>query len=815
VLIVILLLAAASAAAAPTGGDWHLTGLWYTFANADDVRALALDGDALWAASASGGVARWSADGASVRRYLAPQHGLPCNDVRAVIQWRGRWWFGTCAGLAMYNPARDRMEAVSAPLPGGSVTAMAVDDGDRLWVATEQWWDPELTLAGKAEPGGWSGGGVSFTADGTAWTTMGLSQGLPSVNVRDVLAWNGTVWLATEPYRRWRVPEDDPDGGKQQGSFESVGGGVAQRDGSAWRVHDSNANSRLSDNARVLAASRDALWVGTGGRGVSVFHGGVWSSLRDCGNANRCIQDDYVTALAVGGDGAVWVGTSRFNGRGTGLNILDHRGTPGDPDDDAWGVLRAIDGLPAELVHAILPVGADATVWLGVADLDPQGLMHGRGLMHLQNDRRTMAHRSSADAGTGAPAGNDITAVRRNPASGELWVGTAGSGVSVRGTDGAWRAYTRSGTGGGLASDDVADMAIEPGGVVWVATRQTTFDGVLGRWSDGGLSRYEDGRWTTLSGTESGLPSNHLSALALDGRGKLWVGTGATDRGPKEHAFRGWGLAVIDTAGVRWERTFTFPTLTSNNITALAVTDNLLWVGTSYFFYVDPRPGGAQVQTGGGVSVLNLDSGQWSKITADQGLTVALRGRGLGSSQKLVDVRSVYPHPGGALWVGGMAYPEGAFVPGIQPDGVVDVLTTDAVTSHRFAAAGAVRAVQGDRYGFVWVATAEGGVRVRAGNEWIARGRARGGLPSDHLNVLSFTGDETWLGTATSGLVRLVGTTHAGSGEPAEPGDPAAPTAEPQPPVQRLTERVYLPSARREVVRYHITPVGRDWLPVR
>ena len=55
-----------------------------------------------------------------------------------------------------------------------------------------------------------------------------------------------------------------------------------------------------------------------------------------------------------------------------------------------------------------------------------------------------------------------------DPASGELWVGTARSGVSVRRASGTWETFTRASTGGGLASArarpiSVASWSSSPG----------------------------------------------------------------------------------------------------------------------------------------------------------------------------------------------------------------------------------------------------------------------------------------------------------------------------------------------------------------
>ena len=779
--------------------DWSLRGNWVSVANPDDVRALAQAGDAIWAATASGGVARWLPDG-TMQQYLAPQNGLPCNDVRDVAEWRGRWWFGTCEGLAVYNAARDRMEMISVPLPSPSVTALAVDGSDRLWVATEQWWDPDQSFDGKDRPGGWVGGGVAYSDDGVNWPSVEVAEGLSSANARDIVAWRGSVWVATEPYQRWVPPTVGADG-EEAGRWEQLGGGVAQFDGTSWRTHDSNGNTELSDSARAIAADADALWVGTHGRGLVAFDGGKWQALQDCGDELRCIQDDYVTALAVSDDGAVWVGTSRFNGRGTGVGVLDDRGTPTDPEDDAWHVIRGSDGLSGELVHAIEPIDADASVWIGVAHLDPEGRTQGRGLAHLMSDRRTIASVTSADTASRSLSGNDITAVAHNAATGELWVGTGRSGLSVRLPSGEWEHYTTESTMGALASNSIADIAIEPSGVVWVATRQTTFDTITGTWTDGGLSRFDGLEWTTIKGTESGLPSDHLSALALDDRGKLWIGTGATDRGPKELAHRGWGLAVVDTTTQEWERTFTFPTLASNNITDIVVTGNLVWVTSSYFFYVDPRPGGAQIRTGGGVSVHNMDTGKWSNITSDQGLTPALRE---GSSTKpLLDLRAILVEPDGGIWAGGMAYPDARFDPDVVPDGVVDLIGTDHVDTHIFTAAGSVLSLAADPSGYVWVATQGDGVWVRLDGEWLHRRRERGGLPSSDISRISFDGGEVWFGTAGHGLVQLVPVEPEVTPETPAPGATPGPTKTPVyhgVVVGRLTNHLYLPAVKRGVL---------------
>jgi ligand-binding sensor domain-containing protein len=785
--------------------EWRLRGRWEVHANADDIRALARDGDSLWATSVGGGVMRWTVDGQLEAQYLAPRDGLPCNDVRDVLLWRGTWFFATCDGLAAWQPASGRMATVTVALPSPSLTALAVDAQDRLWVASEPVWDNALRLPGREVPGGWHGGGLAVTEDGEHFVSYGLADGLPSLDIRDVTMWRDQMWVATRPYQRWREPGQDPDGNPVPGAWEPSGGGVARLDGLRWLPMGADQSSELSDDARMLAAGEDVLWLATGGRGLAAWNGASWFGLRDCGNESRCIQDDYVTAVAVGPDGAVWVATERFNGQGTGVAVLDPRGTPTNADDDAWFVLRGESAPPGDLVHAILP-DADATVWFGAAARDPQGLLHGRGLARLLGDRQSLVVRRHADQG-GAPPGNDLTAVLPDAATGTLWVGTARDGLGERLPDGTWRHYNRASTDGLLGSDSIADLALGPDGALWVATRQITYDAKANRWVDGGLSRYHDGRWQRFT-TEDGLPSDHLSALALDPNGTLWVGTGATDRGPKEHAYRGMGLAALDAVTGRWARTYTHPDLRSNNVTDLAVQDGKLFVATAYFFFVDPRPGGVRMTTGGGLSVLDIASGTWRGFDAESGLSPALRGR---DGRPLLDLRAVLPVDGGGAWVGGLAYPDGRFDPEVEPGGVIEAVEiADEVGSGlALRGTGAITALATDPDGLLWAGTAGDGARVRVPDgSWLRVAPAGGALARRGVGALGRDGDGLWLGTRGGGLAVLrppAVTPEPGPPEPSPTPGAVEGTPGPADPISvgliwRPGRQIYLPTVKREFV---------------
>ncbi len=789
-LVFALLIAGPSAAGAvsaedPPSSDWRLVGDWSSFANGEDLRAMVAGDGELWTGSQGGGLLRWKRDGQVIRQYLAPQDGLPCNKVRDLIRWRSRWYAATCAGLAVYDASRDRFSVVDAGVATPSLTALAIDDRDRLWVAGEQVWDPQATVEGGSEPGAWVGGGVAYTPDLTQWSAFRQASGLPSDNIRDLAFWRGAMWLASEPFHRWQAGQTDAGGDPEPGHWVWAGGGVAVRTATGWTRHDSAGDSSLSDSVRHLAAGPEALWAGTWGRGLAAYDGVKWTQYRDCGNSQRCIQSDYVSALAIGPDDALWMGTATFSGQGRGVNVLDARGTPAKADDDAWYLLRSTDGLPSDLVNAILP-DDDAGVWFGAARLSGDGQTTGLGLTRLQGDRQTVrVFRAPPAAGASLPE-NEVTALAKDPVGEQLWVGTARGGIAVRDRSGVWRHHTQASTGGGLGSDSIADIVIEPGGIVWVATRQTHFDTKRNQWTDGGLSRFDGQIWTRLS-TSDGLPGNHLSALALDGRGKLWVGTGATDRGPKELTYRGAGLAVLNLQDRKVERKVTFGDLTSDNISDLAVAEGKVYVATAYFYYIDSRPGGARLNLGGGLNIFDLDAGTWRRIGAAEGLTPAVKDGGT-QTRPLIDLRSVVVQPGGRVWLGGMAYANGVFDPDRRPDGIVEELSPDGqVRHHRFAYADAVRTLALDVGGRLWAGTAHDGVRILVDGSWHAERSHAGGLPSEQMTALLIDGDRAWFGSASEGLFLLA------PPRPTEPDRPGTGPIGTDRLFRRLPHTVYLP----------------------
>lgn len=232
--------------------------------------------------------------------------------------------------------------------------------------------------------------------------------------------------------------------------------------------------------------------------------------------ANSGLPYNGITALALDGQGTVWIGTGRWWAHaGGGLAKFDganwtvyHTGNSKLPDND----------------HVSLSIDPDGNIWSGTEN----------GLSRFDGTNWTVyqTHNSGLPGNhTGAPAFDG---------EGNAWIATfPDSGLAK--FDGAnWTVY-RPGNSG-LPSNFVTDVAIDAHGNVWASTFGS------------GVARFDGQNWTVYHTGNSALPHNDVSFLDADGEGNVWAGT------------YGGGLARFD--GVAWTP---YTTATS------ALPDNWIW----------------------------------------------------------------------------------------------------------------------------------------------------------------------------------------------------------------------------------------------
>ena len=113
--------------------------------------------------------------------------------------------------------------------------------------------------------------------------------------------------------------------------------------------------------------------------------------------------------------------------------------------------------------------------------------------------------------------------------SGNKWIGTWDGLAKFDGTN--WTVYNTSNSG--LPDNWVSSLAIDGSGNKWIGTGGWRFDYSWG----GGLAKFDGSNWTVYDTSNSGLPTNTVLSLTIDGSGNKWIGTTG-------------GLAVFNEGGV-------------------------------------------------------------------------------------------------------------------------------------------------------------------------------------------------------------------------------------------------------------------------
>ncbi|HET7843353.1 MAG TPA: diguanylate cyclase [Xanthomonadales bacterium] len=430
-------------------------------------------------------------------REIGVRDGLPQSTVYALAQDReGYVWAGTEAGVARYDGRRWQPIAIpgAGNAPPHGVAIVATEDG-AIWVGTD--------IRGLLR---WNG---------HALEAFGASQGLPSKEVRGVVAASRDgVWIATPE----GVARCNPKGcdalpsaakldawGVLPGRTEDDAPALwvaTNRDG-VYRIDDPDGSARLADwhvgmkdglpadTARALAqfggpGGRD-LWIATG-YGVSRLSG---ERLVVYGEAVG-LTSSTASALATSVDD---------DGKPVLLAALQRGGLVAFRDDGSWRRESLAQGLPDDALYSILLSDRDRKqprMWLGT---------QGTGVV-----RREAGRWHVIDTRHGLP-GRAVRAVgwTKFPDGGEgYYIGTVAGSVRLR--DGRWQRLGPP----QIADAIVYDIAPGTDGSLWVG-------------SDRGLMHWRsDDSIDVLDRTRTQFPANTIVAVYPTrdeaGNEELWIG---------------------------------------------------------------------------------------------------------------------------------------------------------------------------------------------------------------------------------------------------------------------------------------------------
>ncbi|MBK8612295.1 MAG: hypothetical protein IPN85_02220 [Flavobacteriales bacterium] len=306
---------------------------------------------------------------------------------------------------------------------------------------------------------------VPLRSSAQGWEVFDMvSAGLPSNAVRAIaIAPNGDAWVGTEY-------------------------GLCRYDGSLWQVFQTGSSGVPDNDIRALAVDdTGTVWIGTLS-GLARYDDGTWATFT---SGNSGLPENYVRSLEVAPEGGLWVGTvgglAWFDGQSTWREYND---TP-----SSYNGLQ----LPGTNIAA-LKARADGLLCIGTVNA---------GFTYL-TDSTVTVYTTFAN---GLP--DNTTLGVALDSDGSRWLACpAGALLSHAGDfiGGAW--YQYSTLNSMMASNALTSIVIDGGDRKFLGNQIS------------GLTLFQGfSSFTTFTSANSDLPGDEIMSLALDGAGRVWVGT--------------------------------------------------------------------------------------------------------------------------------------------------------------------------------------------------------------------------------------------------------------------------------------------------
>jgi signal transduction histidine kinase/ligand-binding sensor domain-containing protein len=286
------------------GTEITTTGVPATLAGVQALAMVRDRGSNIWIGTASGGLVRLNARGAST---LDARYGRPRGAVTALFEDRdGNLWVGSARGLERVRDSAFTTYSTPQGLPSDSQGPVHVDSDGRVWFAP-------------------SHGGLYWLKDRQVGQIA--DAGVASDVVYSIAGATRDVWIGRQRGGLTRLRES---GGVWTATTYTQAQGLAQN--SVYAVHESRDGT---------------VWAGTLSAGVSKLEDGRFTAYTTADG----LASNTVASIAEAHDGTMWFGTPN------GLSALAK---------GKWRSYSAKDGLPSSDVSC-LRVDSAGVVWIGTA----------------------------------------------------------------------------------------------------------------------------------------------------------------------------------------------------------------------------------------------------------------------------------------------------------------------------------------------------------------------------------------------------------------------------------------------------------------
>jgi len=474
---------------------------------------------------------------------------LPSEIIHSLLVARdGTLWIGTPKGLASWE---DGKLTQYPELTGKYVSRLLEDHEASVWVGTLGFPAGELCAirSGKAQCNGDDGrlgyGVLDLYEDSKGNLWAGVKDGLwrwkpgppkfyPLSGLQDAARGltedtDGALLVGQSGgIRRFIEGKSEPYSLRGISHPFRVEHVLRDRSGDLWigtqengllHVHQGKTDAFLpadglsgTDITALFQDREGDLWVGTS-NGLDRFRDFSASTV----NANEGLSSAIVGSVLTDMDGSIWLSTyggldrshngqiTTYNKRDGKLNgeipnslFQDNRGRIWVSTRSGFGYLEknqftAVSGVPGGPVHGIVE-DTERNLWIANQNDGLFQLADGGMTQHIP--WTSLGHKDHADALTA-----DIS-------RGGLWLGFYEGGVAYFKNGQVRESYS---TADGLGGGRVASLRMDRDGTIWAAT-------------EGGLSRFKNGRFATLT-SKNGLPCDYVFWTIQDDDQALWLNT--------------------------------------------------------------------------------------------------------------------------------------------------------------------------------------------------------------------------------------------------------------------------------------------------
>ncbi len=486
---------------------------------------------ALWIATWGDGLSRYDPKYGEFTNFRHEENNpqsLGSNNVWSLyVDRKGFVWAATDCGLSKFNPVtgvfiRYRHNPRNPnSLSHNTVSRVCEDDRGILWISTY-------------------GGGLNrFDPETGMFTSYKLSKGTPQSLSNNNL-WSvyidsrSRIWIGSEKGLNRFDPETE--------TFIS------------YQHDETDPNSLSSDTVTFIYEDHAGmLWLGTFGGGLNRFDPEREKFIRyrhDPQNPDS-LSNDIIMSVYEDTTGTLWVATySGVDKFDPGENQFKHyRNDLNNPNDLSEAKVRSI----------YCDKDKKGTVWIGTG---------GGGLNRLDEaSNRYVYYLHDGDDPTSI-SDNDVWAISQDE-RGDLWVGTHGAGLNRFNTDqGTFIRYEHAPDNSNtLAYGPVYDLVVDQQrNVLWIASYLSGLDKFDITGETFTHYRYD-------AGNPDGIVSNWSTAVFVDSKGFVWVGTeaGLSRFNPETEHFANFKHNIDDPRS-----------LSSNMIQAIfGDSRGIVWIGTS------------------------------------------------------------------------------------------------------------------------------------------------------------------------------------------------------------------------------------------